>query len=162
MAMKDGDNEQDPKKDTSGTENEDVHVETVESEADGEEEEEFTRQEEEEFKPEAEDSDSDDGSSYSGSSLCSDDTLYRLEKQRQKKKFDDAVLKQKETEECWSSMQPKQKHDQKLPTQNANSVVKQEPAKKKHAEGKGKRKKPEGDDEEGRKRKPQVKRAPGC
>ena len=57
-------------------------------------------------------------------------------------------------------MQPKQQH-RKLPTQNANSVVKQEPAKKKHAEGKGKRKKPEGDDEEGRKRKPQVKRAPG-
>ena len=58
-------------------------------------EEEAKRQEDKEFKPEAEDSDS-DGSSYSGSSLCSDDTLYQLEKQRQKKKFDDAVLKQKE------------------------------------------------------------------
>jgi len=82
---------------------------------------------------EAEDSDS-DGSSCSGSSLCSDDTLYQLEKQRQKKKLDNSVLKQKETEEHWSSMQPKQQH-RKLPTQNANSVIKQEPAKKKPAEG---------------------------
>jgi len=156
MAAKDGKNGQEPKKDTSGTEDEDVHAETVEPEVDGEENEDVADGEEEELG--AEDSDSDGSSSYSGSSLSSEDTLFQCEKERQKKKLDDALLKQKKTEEYWSSLQPKQKHDQKLPT---NTVVKEEPAKKKPAEGKGKRKKPEGDEEEGRKRKPQVNRAPG-
>jgi len=117
-----------------------------------EEEEEGNRQEDKEFKPEAEDSDSD--GSDSGSSVSFTLTLST------NLKFDAAVLKQKEAEECWSSMQPKQQH-RKLPTQKAKPVVKQEPVKK-PAEGKGKHKKSEGDDEEeGRKRKPQVKRTPG-
>ena len=161
MAAKGGDNEQESKKDTSGTE---LHAEMVEPEANGEETEDVhvetvdSESDDEEKELGSEDTDS-DGSSFSGSSVGSDDSIYKLEKQRRQKKFDDALLKQKETEEYWSSMQQKPKHP-KLPTQFAKSVVKEEPAKKKPA--KNKRKKPEGDDEEeGRKRKPQVKRAPG-
>ena len=96
-------------------------------------------------------SDDTDGSddSYDGHSVSSTETEHSFEKQ----KFNAAVSKQKEQEAYWKAQQPAPKYP-KLPT---NKKVKNEPVKS-PAKGNRKRKQSE---EEGRKRAPQVKRAPG-
>jgi len=104
---KEPNNKEEPKEDTSGKENKEVHADTVKEEEEASSSS-YKRQKDEEYMLEAEDSDSDGHDS--GYSVSSSGTLYQLQKPRQKERFNAAVFKEKQAEECWSSMQPKTQH----------------------------------------------------